>query len=509
MNFTRVMNVTAGEGKQYNLAPRKQFCGAHVGANPTDKLKQQDDDQMQEYHSSFIRTADGKTTLPPRSSIYYNNEINHPTQSCMMLLDTDIERSINLGTRYQFAAMNEGECLINVGLAQRMNVEKDDIIYHKINMYQNLIALINNYNRDVAIPGRKAKIPQTIVTSGDVSQRVEFPCRVAIIGNSTYGKFPIGELEDQILMEFKHFLPLLARYLPKALNDEADFKTYLLSQGGKKIYELSDFLMMTLPYPRVRYYQSSNYFDIQKGVTGYANEIIESLGFFPVRMQLDVLKDMENFSNAILFLGLIFDIIILLFVILSILLIYSLLMISVETKTFEFGVMRMVGLSKTGLINMIILQSIMFVLPSLVMGFVMSFPTLQGINKSLFTKDMGVEDKPVPSRFAVIQALIVGLVIPLFSSIAPIQNALSKNLNESLDIQRSKTQAMYVEILDKNKANMGSYIVFGSIAVIYGLSIYYFLPLAMLSFNFSLILKIFFFILVGMLFGLSLLSFNL
>lgn len=49
------------------------------------------------------------------------------------------------------------------------------------------------------------------------------------------------------------------------------------------------------------------------------------------------------------------DIIILLFVVLSILLVYSLLMISVETKTFEFGVMRMVGLSKGGLINMIAL----------------------------------------------------------------------------------------------------------------------------------------------------------
>jgi len=56
---------------------------------------------------------------------------------------------------------------------------------------------------------------------------------------------------------------------------------------------------------------------------------------------------------------------------------------------------------------------------------------------------------------------------------------------------------------------MGSYIVFGTIAVVYGLSIYYFLPLAMLSFNFALILQIFFLILVGMLFGLSLLAFNL
>lgn len=56
---------------------------------------------------------------------------------------------------------------------------------------------------------------------------------------------------------------------------------------------------------------------------------------------------------------------------------------------------------------------------------------------------------------------------------------------------------------------MGSYIVFGVIAVTYGLSIYYFLPLAMLSFNFALVLQIFFMILVGMLFGLSLLAFNL
>ena len=56
-----------------------------------------------------------------------------------------------------------------------------------------------------------------------------------------------------------------------------------------------------------------------------------------------------------MFLGLIFDIIILLFVILSVLLIYSLLMISVETKTFEIGVMRMVGLSKGGLIILVVL----------------------------------------------------------------------------------------------------------------------------------------------------------
>lgn len=56
---------------------------------------------------------------------------------------------------------------------------------------------------------------------------------------------------------------------------------------------------------------------------------------------------------------------------------------------------------------------------------------------------------------------------------------------------------------------MGSYIVFGSVGIIYGMGIYYFLPLAMLSFNFALVLQIFFAILIGMLYGLSLLAFNL
>jgi len=150
---------------------------------------------------------------------------------------------------------------------------------------------------------------------------------------------------------------------------------------------------------------------------------------------------MQKFSAAILMLGLIFDIIILLFIILSVLLIYSLLMLSVETKTFEFGVMRMVGLSKGGLVAMIVLQAFMFVLPSVVLGFVLSVPSLGSMYGKLFTEDMGVDTTPWPSDFAVLQACIVGIVIPLVSSILPIRAAMNKNLNDSLDLQRSKTNA--------------------------------------------------------------------
>ena len=59
------------------------------------------------------------------------------------------------------------------------------------------------------------------------------------------------------------------------------------------------------------------------------------------------------YSFGVLFIGLLFDLIVALLITISVLLIYSLLMITVETRTFEIGVMRMVGLSKLGLILMV------------------------------------------------------------------------------------------------------------------------------------------------------------
>lgn len=63
---------------------------------------------------------------------------------------------------------------------------------------------------------------------------------------------------------------------------------------------------------------------------------------------------MQSYSYAVLFIGLIFDVLLMIFIVVSCLLIYSLLLISVETKAFETGVMRLVGLTKRGFIGMII-----------------------------------------------------------------------------------------------------------------------------------------------------------
>jgi hypothetical protein len=108
----------------------------------------------------------------------------------------------------------------------------------------------------------------------------------------------------------------------------------------------------------------------------------------------------------------------------------------------------------------------------------------------------------------VIEAILVGLFIPFLSSIVPIMRVLNKNLNDALNYDRSRTKAIYVEILNNSKSDVLPMIAFGSLAITYGISIFYLFPLALISFNFALLLQIFFYILLGMFLGLVILAMN-
>lgn len=85
---------------------------------------------------------------------------------------------------------------------------------------------------------------------------------------------------------------------------------------------------------------------------------------------------------------------------------------------------------------------------------------------------------------------------------------LDKNLNDALDIQRSKTQAVFVNMLNAKEANTKPLVLVGLCITFYGVTIYYILPIALLSMNLTLVSQIIIFILVGLLFALTLVAFN-
>ena len=71
-------------------------------------------------------------------------------------------------------------------------------------------------------------------------------------------------------------------------------------------------------------------------------------------MTSGILDKIQTLEMGILALQMIFNLVKGLFIVISVLIIYSLLMVSVESKTFETAVIRMLGLQAPGVIGLVI-----------------------------------------------------------------------------------------------------------------------------------------------------------
>ena len=69
------------------------------------------------------------------------------------------------------------------------------------------------------------------------------------------------------------------------------------------------------------------------------------MGFFNINTGMSILNHLQFLAMILYYLGMVANLLIIMLVIIAILLVHSLLLISIEKKTFEFGVMRLAGLS--------------------------------------------------------------------------------------------------------------------------------------------------------------------
>lgn len=205
-------------------------------------------------------------------------------------------------------------------------------------------------------------------------------------------------------MELDQFFPLLAAQQspnPDLYND-THFGQFLSDPSLIKIEEFADHLVVNLPSPRMDWYASTNYDEVQRNIVRVADSFVQTLGFYPVTAQMLILSQMEIFNMSILFLGLVFNVILLVFIVISVLLIYSLLMIGVETKAMETGIMRMMGTNKRGLVLMVAIQSGLFVMPAILTAFALSFPLIAVCYTQIFQEQLTDGFEPVPQPEAIL-----------------------------------------------------------------------------------------------------------
>eukprot|EP01103_Thecamoeba_quadrilineata_P013162 TRINITY_DN3567_c0_g1_i2.p1 TRINITY_DN3567_c0_g1~~TRINITY_DN3567_c0_g1_i2.p1 ORF type:complete len:1198 (-),score=214.19 TRINITY_DN3567_c0_g1_i2:59-3133(-) len=240
----------------------------------------------------------------------------------------------------------------------------------------------------------------------------------------------------------------------------------------------------------------------QRKLIDFTNEVSLALGIdYPANFELPISDALNGLGYIRMFLDQIFASTVLILIGLSVMLIYSLLLSDVEDKTFEFGMMRSMGLQKSALMLILVLQSLVYGLPGLVLGLSCSF-ALNVPMMDLISTYTVLTPNYVPSVQSIVVAFVLGLLMPLVSNILPIKRALSRTLREALDLYHQTVNEVKVTVQRLDDLDLSPWIISVSLfLVLAGFLVYYLLPYCIIFLNIPLFLTILNFILIGMVIG--------
>lgn len=411
----------------------------------------------------------------------------------LYLVDSEKEAKINLGRSWKLDAPKTGHCWMQSSMASNLGVGKGDIVYLRLNAND----FFGNWWSHAIYP--ETVSPEGLLVSTDL---VVLPITVEDTFADATGKYG-SDVSNGIIMEYGDFLPFVAQHVN--VNVPSEQRANL---SRTDLFAYAREVAINLPSPRVEAYLSSDYDEIQNSVVSFASVAVYEAGFNQMDILLPVLTRVRATRFLGLFLGLTLNVVTVVLLVLAILLIYSLMMTSVETRTFELGVLRMVGMTRRGIVELLILQGFAYSIPAWAVGLSLA-QGLSVIVMNLFEQQTDIPIDPLLTPDSIWIATVLGLVIPIISAILPIRTALTSNLHDALDTSRNKNKAVKMSVNRASSSRFSwSFLILGIGLAGFGFGIYYVMPLSLLSQNFFLLLNLFFLLLLGMLFGLTMLSLN-
>jgi ABC-type antimicrobial peptide transport system permease subunit len=186
------------------------------------------------------------------------------------------------------------------------------------------------------------------------------------------------------------------------------------------------------------------------------NKVVQKMGSLQnYKVNMPLIRAMNRFKYGTTLLNLILNLVLLGIFGLSLILIHSLLLITTETNSFEFGVLRLVGNSKKNVILIIIFQCICFSIPAFILALIFGFIALNRINAII--KDELNTDLNITVTFSSFSiALLMNFLAPIIASIFPIRNILRKNIATSINTMLNKTQGIKIEVISLQQKELTS-----------------------------------------------------
>jgi ABC-type antimicrobial peptide transport system permease subunit len=239
----------------------------------------------------------------------------------------------------------------------------------------------------------------------------------------------------------------------------------------------------------------------------FSNQVGERLGFgraltltLPIFEALKPLKYLRAFLNQV------FSSVTFILIAHGSIVVYSLMLSDATARTYEYGMLRVLGLTHRSLALAMVMQALYYAIPGVVLGLLASLALSAPIIRTLdsYAKvDASAVMLPTAARLAT----ALGLVMPLVATIGPMRRVLSRSLAESLDLyhQTSTETSVHVERLESLGLSASQTVVAVAL-VLAGSIVFYLIPMAFLFQDFDLLFSVLNIILMATVIGLILLS---
>lgn len=252
-------------------------------------------------------------------------------------------------------------------------------------------------------------------------------------------------------------------------------------------------------------YNSFNKYD--ERLVKISNDMMEALGdSSKYTMTAPLLIGFEFLGYLSMFIdGLIYAILIIL-AILSYILISSLMIFNIDEKTYEFGMLRALGLKRQNLVYMLFIQGFFYSVAGWSVGVVTSFVASSFI-KYIFYLNARVKIGVTMEMIAWIATIFFGFATPIFTNFTSIKKSLGNNLKDSLDLYRRSVNQMTIIFVKLAKLGISrtTFILAVQLSV-YGFLFYYVAPLSFFFNRIDIFLLLLNLVFLGMILGLTVMA---
>jgi len=400
--------------------------------------------------------------------------------STLRAIWTQREQSIGLGSMWPFGPIRAGGCVIPKRTALELDVRVGDTILVAIDLYSVLAS--------------------QATAQGEDTKSLNFPLipislTVDAILDRFYGKFDVSE--DEAAVGIVVELDTLPEVI---LREEARLESLKIDVDALRTIsfrELTTQIILNLPPPRDQTYRKSDFQLVQSSLVQFSSEGLSGFATSSIQPSLPLLQQIESNQYLLLFLGLLVNVAMVMFFLLSFVIVFSLLLFNAENRRVEVGILRLLGMARTGVAELVLVQIAMISVPSWLLGLgvaqlaiVVAFRFLSGL------AGLHIPSTLPPKSVAIGTA--AGLVLPLISGLLPLRRALTFQPNEPFKRSRLPS-GVRVSIVHESPSVPPLVLFAGFVTTAFGVLIYYAFPYALIANNLTVLLNIFVILLITML----------